>query len=78
MTELSNVISRIFCWRRDPASVHRQQEKLEDDSLNFDQLMSLYRSLGNENNVAADGILSLFKDEEIKRPLSMPAPRNCR
>jgi len=34
---------------------------MERDELDFDQLLAVYRLLGNENNTAADGVLSLFR-----------------
>ena len=37
------------------------QNKLENDELNFDQMLAVYRLLGNESNTAADGVLSLFR-----------------
>jgi hypothetical protein len=37
------------------------QGQLERDELNFDQMLQVYRLLGNENNTAADGVLNLFR-----------------
>jgi hypothetical protein len=37
------------------------QGKMERDELTFDQMLAVYRLLGNENNTAADGVLSLFR-----------------
>jgi len=37
------------------------QGMMERDEMNFDQLLAVYRLLGNENNTAADGVLSLFR-----------------
>jgi hypothetical protein len=37
------------------------QTKLERDELTFEQMMSVYRLLGSENNNAADGVLSIFR-----------------
>jgi hypothetical protein len=34
---------------------------LERDELTFEQMLSVYKLLGNENNTAADGVLSLFR-----------------
>lgn len=37
------------------------QGLIERDALNFEQLLSVYKLLGNENNTAADGLLSMFR-----------------
>ena len=37
------------------------QEKLENNELDYDDMLSLYRSLGNESNTASGDILSIFK-----------------
>jgi len=39
----------------------RLLEQLEEGQLEFEQLMQLYRTLGNENNTAAADILNIFK-----------------